>query len=317
MKLIHFVCNHAEIQGMPEGHAALVESWRASETDEVRIADDPKEADFLLFLEAGYRRFKIWEPNRLLKHPLVRRNPQKCYIWTWEDHPLTYLPGLYSSMEAWNFDPVLHRAFRPMTFMTEGMPLAHAEKRDLLYSFIGAPTAPLRKAIYSLRHPANAMVIQKPNFNHDRRPGRCELDDYLEVLARSQFVLCPRGAGVSSNRLYEVMRAGAVPVLLADGFVAPTGPRWDACSVKVAEKDVQHIVEVLNQVSDASQMGVTARQEFDRFFAADKMLTHIRRELEALGPADLPRARWHHNLVQLRRLHVRLKNRFKKICRRG
>ena len=42
-----------------------------------------------------------------------------------------------------------------------------------------------------------------------------------DFIRRTRFVLCPRGQGVSSIRLFEVMKSGRVPVIISDAFVPP------------------------------------------------------------------------------------------------
>jgi hypothetical protein len=56
-------------------------------------------------------------------------------------------------------------------------------------------------------------------------------------LRRSSFGLVPRGHGVYSFRLTEVMLAGAVPVILSNGWVLPFSEflDWDSFSVRLDE----------------------------------------------------------------------------------
>jgi hypothetical protein len=312
-KLFHIVHGHSTIKGLDNWILGFTEFLRTTETAGEALTAEPGAADFILFVEAGYRRFKLWEPNRLQRHPLVREYPRKCYVWSSEDHPLTYLPGLYASMEVGNFDTRLHRAFRQPNFMTEHAPIEVAPERDLLYSFVGAPTSAVRRRILGAQHPGDALVRETMNFNHNAWAGESKASPFAQILARSVFTLCPRGVGVSIFRTYESMRAGSVPVVLADELVLPSGPRWDECSVRMAEKDSDRIEEVLRGIEDTEARGRLAAAEYERYFCREKMLSHLRRELEALGPADQSLARRHHTKVQLRRLLTRMTNR----ARRG
>ena len=60
------------------------------------------------------------------------------------------------------------------------------------------------------------------------RPGSPDFEmrreRFRSVMGRSRFVLCPRGKGTSSIRLYEALAYGCVPVIISDDWVAPAGP---------------------------------------------------------------------------------------------
>ena len=50
-------------------------------------------------------------------------------------------------------------------------------------------------------------------------------------------MICPRGWGSSSIRLFEVMEMGRVPVIISDAWVNEA-PKWADFSVRVSEADV-------------------------------------------------------------------------------
>lgn len=229
----------------------------------------------------------------------MRAYPEKCFIWCTEDNPLSYLPGLFVSMPKHFFDPRLHRAFRYFSLHTERWPVPEARERDLLYSFLGAPTAPVRQIILGMNHPPDALVRERLNYNHQRWAPDDAVGPYAEVLARSQFTLCPPGSGTSSYRLFEAMRAGSAPVIISDDLVLPEGPDWRKCSVRLAEADVTRIEAVLRAIAHSGGgMGQAAQREFDQYFSAEKILHHVARELTALGPANLRLAKRNYRLSQ-------------------
>jgi len=87
-------------------------------------------------------------------------------------------------------------------------------------------------------------------------------------LRDSRFILCPTGAGTSTPRFFEAMKAGRVPVILSDNWVAPEGPRWQAFSLRVPERDVRLLPQILEQhETRAAAMGMLAREEFERWFS--------------------------------------------------
>ncbi len=138
-----------------------------------------------------------------------------------------------------------------------------AKEKDILYSFIGLESHPVRKKIFSLSRRSD-MVIKKRSCWHFylRCKGRViplkwsprreqEREEYQNVLARSRFSLCPRGAGPSTIRFWESLQAGAIPVLLADAMALPKieGINWDDCIVRVPEKNISSIDRIIRAIS--------------------------------------------------------------------
>jgi hypothetical protein len=86
------------------------------------------------------------------------------------------------------------------------------EDRDILASFIGRVTHPIRSAmIGQLQGKDGYYISTKP---HSMR-------DYCQILARSKYALCPRGYGQTSFRIQEAIQYGAVPIYISDDFILP------------------------------------------------------------------------------------------------
>jgi len=120
-----------------------------------------------------------------------------------------------------------------------------AAKKNLLYSFIGYTTHYTRKAIFIMPHSPNTVIKMRNHWNARNEQERRE---YQNVLARSRFSLCPRGTGPSTVRFWESLQAGAIPVLISDDMCLPEGIDWDTCIIRVAEKDVHSIKEIINSI---------------------------------------------------------------------
>jgi hypothetical protein len=87
-------------------------------------------------------------------------------------------------------------------------------------------------------------------------------------MRRSRFVLCPRGRGTSSFRLYEALAHGCVPVIISDGWVAPDGPDWDSFSIRWPERDAEGLAEMLeDRDAEWPQLSRAARSAYEAFFA--------------------------------------------------
>lgn len=74
---------------------------------------------------------------------------------------------------------------------------------------------------------------------------------FKAVLADTVFALCPSGSGPNSIRLWEAIGAGAIPVILADTWVAPGSPAlWSEACVFCPEtrEDVKALPVQLEQM---------------------------------------------------------------------
>ena len=116
---------------------------------------------------------------------------------------------------------------------------------------------------------------------------------YRQTMARSKFVLCPRGAGASSYRLYETLAGGRVPVIISDEWVAPNGVDWQSCAVRVREGEVAGLPTRLASLEEAwPRMSAAAAAAYDGFFAPDvwfhRAVEHCR-DLQAAGASGLSR----------------------------
>lgn len=90
------------------------------------------------------------------------------------------------------------------------------------------------------------------------RPGRNH-DSYAEGLLSTNFGVCPRGVGLATRRTLETLAAGAVPVVLADGWVLPFSDtvNWTAIALRVPERDTETVNSYLDEFLDKH------RQQYD------------------------------------------------------
>lgn len=68
-------------------------------------------------------------------------------------------------------------------------------------------------------------------------------DEYVEHLLASDYVLCVRGAGNFSHRLYETLAVGRIPVILDTNLVLPLADEvdWDTLGVWVPVRELDSI----------------------------------------------------------------------------
>jgi hypothetical protein len=241
---------------------ALAES---SDLGHHRLTSRAADADIVLFTQA-HMLADDWRLATIAGHPLARRFPERVFVYDERDRPWCAFPGVYVSMPRRLFDPYRQRAWG--YYKTPCAPAS--TDPDLLFSFMGSPSARCREPLFALRHP-DAMVGRVEGFtffdpgsvDFERRRAR-----FAASIARSRFVLCPRGRGTSSIRLYETMAAGRVPVIIADEWMAPIGPHWDALSLRWPEGQTDGLVEMLSErVTEWPRMAQLAREAHQQFFS--------------------------------------------------
>ena len=143
-------------------------------------------------------------------------------------------------------------------------------ERPLLYSFHGAYNpkvylSVVRKRIFDMEHPEYTSVKDIGGWFYesvvysDKQNRTGELNEtkeqkestqsYNKLLLESRYSLCPSGSGPNSIRFWESLGSGAIPVLLADTLELPEHELWQHAIVRIPEKDVERIPEILGEIS--------------------------------------------------------------------
>jgi len=244
------------------------------------LVDDVEQADIVIFLcMTSTMLFDV------LRSPIWRKRPEKCFVLCSSDRGLPLLPGLYASLE-------LRFHSKSWTRSTSYLRVAENEnidcsapfeRCDLLYFFSGAiRNHSARSGLLELDHDrgivndTSSLSVQERQRDGKLNEGDTYISSYLSLLARSKFVLCPRGAGSSSWRLFETMKAGRVPVIISDQWVPPEGPAWNEFSVRIPESQVANIPRELERLErDAPILAWAARQAWEEWFARDVIFHRI------------------------------------------
>ena len=234
------------------------------------LVSDGSEADLILFVDA-HQFPSDWSMKMLRNNVLVRAHPEKALVYDERDVPRDLLPGVYVAMPRKRFNRSRQRAFGyyRLTTDTRG---ARDRSPDLLYSFQGRRAGRLRDAVLALTHPR---AVVEDTSRHDFFGGPSETlaaaqRSYAETLGRSKFVLCPRGAGTASIRLFETLAAGRVPVVISDEWVPPDGIDWSSCSVQIDESDTDSVAERLEAIEPQwPAMAAAAQGVYDEWFAPE------------------------------------------------
>lgn len=273
------------------------------------LADNPDEADVVLFLQCH---MVDWRLRAIREHPVAVRQWQKVMVYDERAIHWKSFPGIYVSPPASSFDTRTQRVWSYIRIPSEVQ--ADVFSPDLLFSFVGSATDVSRRPLLDLHHP-NAVIegvtnfmfwdISSPGYEQHRQR-------YQEILSRSRFVLCPRGTGTSSFRLYETMAAGRVPVIIADGWIPPRGPRWDEFSLRFPEGSTDGLVELL-ETADSSweSMSTAAAAAYAEFFSPRVMFHRLVEEIRLLHESEPPRRS--HRAMERRSMIAAAAERLRKI----
>jgi hypothetical protein len=233
-----------------------------------RLVEDPGDADLVLFVETSTAAGPYFEHVR--RHPVYRRHRARSYLFSSTDRVVPFLPGVYASLERrWHW-PSWTRSGHYLGVREEsGRTYDPSSSPSLLFSFVGAGNAhPVRRRILRLEH-RDALLVDSDS---ERGPEPVGAEDYatryVQAIGDSAFVLCPRGGGTATFRLFETMMLGRAPVIVSDGWVPPDGPDWPSFSLRVGESDVDRIPALLEgRRSSARELGAAARAAWVDWFS--------------------------------------------------
>jgi hypothetical protein len=243
------------------------------------LTEDAASADVILFAEL-YGAGVYFQKVR--RHPLIRAFREKCFLFCSNDFVIPFLPGVYASIERRWASARTRSGFYLGVSENEFVDFVPPDDNlKYLYSFLGnIDTAPVRRNLAKLSHPRSFFEDTSAQYPDvlsgklDAAAMRQYSSRYATIYKLAKFVLCPRGLGTSSVRLFDTMRMGRVPVILSDKWVEPDGPRWEKFSVRVREADFARIPTLLEKLESKSlEMGLLARAEWEDWFS-DEVCFH-------------------------------------------
>jgi Exostosin family len=256
----------------------LKQSSLASTVPMHHVIVNPEDADIILFSDSLSNTLAD-----VRNHALTKRFGDKVFVYSTNDRDVPLVPGVYTCAEERWYLPFHMRSgfYIKVSDHDWIQPSPIAERPLHLFSFCGSfDTHPLRRRIARLK---GAQGFVRDTSKDEGRGSRASADtyrewqaEYFQVMHDSVFVLCPRGVAPSSYRIFEAMKAGRVPVIIADEWVPPSGPNWTEFSLRVPEARLQDVPKILERlVNRAPEMGLRASQAWDRWFSREQAFQTI------------------------------------------
>lgn len=246
----------------------LRESARLDPHGKHSIIEDPASADAILFMEGHPGSHVFME--RVFWHPLRRKYREKSFLYHDCDYAFPLMPGVYPSIRVPHHRAGLSAGGLYLARIEENKAVTQARglqvKQDLLYSFVGANNCAVRERILRAGVPDTQVVDTTGRrawmLSAEERAGYEA--EYVEICARSRFILAPRGLGPSTYRLFEAMELGRCPVILSDDWVPPPFIPWESFSLRIPESQVGDLPRILAD-KPHEELGRAARRAWEQF----------------------------------------------------
>jgi hypothetical protein len=256
----------------------------AAESDifrEHRLVDSPELAEIVLFVGSTHP-----DCRDVRSHPFLRQYPRKCFLFHSDDYVIPFLPGVYVNIpKRWRSRWTVGGPYLQLLFWDHVPFVPSLRECDYLFCFVGSTrTHAVRRRLMNLNYPRGYLEdtsadVASGDKNRAFFMMDYQADDkarYGNIISRSKFVLCPRGYACSTWRLFETMKAGRVPVIISDQWVSPEGPAWEAFSLRVREKQIAEIPELLERYEpQAELMGHRARTTWEEWFSRETVFHRI------------------------------------------
>lgn len=260
----------------------LKSSWEISKHQGHVIIDKPEEADIILFTDVDSNSKELYK--QLRENTLIHQFPEKCFIYQESDIVVPFLPGVYTSArKSWvnlgrlrNYCYLSRHTYSQNSYITP-----QTKNKELLFSFLGSSTSFVRKRLFKINFNRSDVLvedttIQYQHYNYSQGNRQAMQQKFVDVALKSKFVLCPRGSGRGSIRLFEMMEMKLVPVIISDNYLLPQGPKWQDFTIFVKEKDINKLPEILERrASEVEKMGELAYQAWKEWFSPNQHFNYI------------------------------------------
>jgi hypothetical protein len=243
------------------------------------LAPSPDLADIILFIENAEHKFRDYV-DVLRSNEWIVKYPNRCFVHDFADFPAGFMPGVYTSMPRDRHDSRRTRAGAFMGINPFACTLG-TNQPQLLFSFRGFASHPVRVELFKVKFDRPDCVVTQSFkwFNHDDS----EKHRYGEELRNTKFVLCPRGAGTGTGRVFESMASGRVPIIMSDAYQPPMAPMWNDFAIILSESKVSQVAQIAEQYEPRwREMGQHGRHIYETWFCPEVNIFRLLQAIEEI-----------------------------------
>ena len=170
----------------------------------------------------------------------------------------------------------------PISLVCGSMPVGITKDKEYLASFVGSSTSNIRNDIIEQYENDPDIFIEHKGWDHNVKSD--EFTSYVDASLKSKFVICPRGYGPTSFRLYEAMQMDAVPVYVSDRFWIPWTHElnWEEFCVFITPDKLPELKTILESIDDETyeKMKNKIKDLYETYFTLEGTCTKILEILE-------------------------------------
>ncbi|KAL3786544.1 hypothetical protein HJC23_006794 [Cyclotella cryptica] len=154
-------------------------------------------------------------------------------------------------------------AIKPVRLTSEErVSIKECKKRKYIFSFQGQRNYGRGQMAFLTGDDVYINLIDQEKYAKDITVGGGDSMKYTSIMKQSMFAASPRGDELFSYRFAEVLSAGAVPVVYADGWLPPFNTfnetteqafNWSDCAVFIPESDYKKTLDILRAIPDAKR----------------------------------------------------------------
>lgn len=137
---------------------------------------------------------------------------------------------------------------------------------------------PNRKILKNLNLQGYDFEETKSIYNLKTDEKNKRLLSFLQRIAKSRFVFCPRGSGTSSFRLYQSMMVGSVPIVTdSKCFPFEDKTHWDEICICGEMKDLNNLIQIALNLSNVEyfQMRDKAMKFWDQYCRHENLYKYL------------------------------------------
>ena len=170
----------------------------------------------------------------------------------------------------------------PIPLVCGSLAKQEEKEKTLLASFVGSTTHELRTRMIDALKDFSDVHISTRGWEQEVKID--QFTDFIESSLKSKFVLCPRGYGASSFRLYEAMQLDSVPVYISDRFWLPWTYElnWSEFCVLITPDKIDDIHSILKSIDDEQyeNMKNKIQEVYKNYFTLEGICNKILEAIE-------------------------------------